>query len=311
MRIVFAGTPEFAERALARLLEAGHDIALVLTQPDRPSGRGLRCTQTPVKRLAVARGIEVYQPASLKAPEHTARVAAAAPEAIVVAAYGLILPQALLGLAPLGAINIHASLLPRWRGAAPIQRAIMAGDAETGITIMRMDSGLDTGPMLMQRAIAIQPNDDAGSLHDKLAALGAEMIVEALAALRRGPIPATTQAAAGVSYAHKLRKEDAILDWSRPAHELARLVRALRPVPGAASAPGADALKIWDAKSVEGEGVPGTVIAVGDAGITVACGRGALAIRRLQRPGGKPVDAAAFLRGRPVVVGERLHATSG
>jgi len=247
----------------------------------------------------------------LKAPEHTARVAAAAPEAIVVAAYGLILPQALLGLAPLGAINIHASLLPRWRGAAPIQRAIMAGDAETGITIMRMDSGLDTGPMLMQRAIAIQPNDDAGSLHDKLAALGAEMIVEALAALRRGPIPATTQAAAGVSYAHKLRKEDAILDWSRPAHELARLVRALRPVPGAASAPGADALKIWDAKSVEGEGVPGTVIAVGDAGITVACGRGALAIRRLQRPGGKPVDAAAFLRGRPVVVGERLHATSG
>lgn len=311
MRIVFAGTPEFAERALARLLEAGHDIALVLTQPDRPSGRGLRCTQTPVKRLAVARGIEVYQPASLKAPEHTARVAAAAPEAIVVAAYGLILPQALLGLAPLGAINIHASLLPRWRGAAPIQRAIMAGDAETGITIMRMDSGLDTGPMLMQRAIAIQPDDDAGSLHDKLAALGAEMIVEALAALRRGPIPATTQAAAGVSYAHKLRKEDAILDWSRPAHELARLVRALRPVPGAASAPGADALKIWDAKSVEGEGVPGTVIAVGDAGITVACGRGALAIRRLQRPGGKPVDAAAFLRGRPVVVGERLHATSG
>jgi len=311
VRIVFAGTPEFAERALARLLEAGHDIALVLTQPDRPSGRGLRCTQTPVKRLAVARGIEVYQPASLKAPEHTARVAAAAPEAIVVAAYGLILPQALLGLAPLGAINIHASLLPRWRGAAPIQRAIMAGDAETGITIMRMDSGLDTGPMLMQRAIAIQPNDDAGSLHDKLAALGAEMIVEALAALRRGPIPATTQAAAGVSYAHKLRKEDAILDWSRPAHELARLVRALRPVPGAASGPGADALKIWDAKSVEGEGVPGTVIAVGDAGITVACGRGALAIRRLQRPGGKPVDAAAFLRGRPVVVGERLHATSG
>jgi len=311
VRIVFAGTPEFAERALARLLKAGHDIALVLTQPDRPSGRGLRCTQTPVKRLAVARGIEVYQPASLKAPEHTARVAAAAPEAIVVAAYGLILPQALLGLAPLGAINIHASLLPRWRGAAPIQRAIMAGDAETGITIMRMDSGLDTGPMLMQRAIAIQPNDDAGSLHDKLAALGAEMIVEALAALRRGPIPATTQAAAGVSYAHKLRKEDAILDWSRPAHELARLVRALRPVPGAASAPGADALKIWDAKSVEGEGVPGTVIAVGDAGITVACGRGALAIRRLQRPGGKPVDAAAFLRGRPVVVGERLHATSG
>jgi methionyl-tRNA formyltransferase len=311
VRIVFAGTPDFASRALARLLDAGHEITLVLTQPDRPSGRGLRATATPVKRLALARGIEVYQPESLKAPAQTARVAAAAPEVIVVAAYGLILPQALLELAPLGAINIHASLLPRWRGAAPVQRAIMAGDAETGITIMRMDSGLDTGPMLMQRAIAIAPDDDAGSLHEKLAVLGAEMIVEALEALRRGPIPATPQPLAGVSYAHKLRKEDAILDWSRPAHELARLVRALRPIPGAATALGADTLKIWQAAPVEGVGVPGQVIAVGDAGITVACGSDALAIQRLQRAGGKPVEAAAFLRGRPVVVGERLHATAG
>jgi len=311
VRIVFAGTPDFAALALARLLDAGHEIALVLTQPDRPSGRGLRATPTPVKRLALARGIEVYQPERLNAPAQTARIAAAAPEVVVVAAYGLILPQALLECAPLGAINIHASLLPRWRGAAPIQRAIMAGDGETGITIMQMDRGLDTGPMLMQRAIAIAPDDDAGSLHDKLAELGAEMIVEVLKALGHGPMPATPQPAVGVSYAHKLRKEDAILDWSRPAHELARLVRALRPVPGAASAPGADALKIWQAEPVEGEGLPGQVIAVGDAGITVACGSGALAIRRLQRAGGKPVDAAAFLRGRAVVVGERLHATAG
>jgi methionyl-tRNA formyltransferase len=311
VRIVFAGTPEFAERALARLLDAEHDVALVLTQPDRPSGRGLRFTQTPVKRLAVARGIEVYQPESLKAPEQSARIAAAAPEAIVVAAYGLILPQALLDLAPLGAINIHASLLPRWRGAAPIQRALMAGDVETGITIMQMDSGLDTGPMLLQRAIAIEPDDDGGSLHDKLAALGAEMIVEVLAALRRGPMPATPQPAAGVSYAHKLRKEDAIIDWSRSAQALARQVRALRPAPGAVSALGADALKIWDAAPVDGTGLPGEVIAVGDAGITVACGSKALAIRRLQRAGGKSLDAGTFLRGRPVAVGERLGAIPG
>jgi methionyl-tRNA formyltransferase len=311
VRIVFAGTPEFAERALARLLDAKHEVALVLTQPDRPSGRGLRFTQTPVKRLAVARGIEVYQPESLKTPEQTARIAAAAPEAIVVAAYGLILPQALLELAPLGAINIHASLLPRWRGAAPIQRALMAGDGETGITIMQMDSGLDTGPMLLQRAIAIEPADDAGSLHDKLAALGAEMIVEVLAALRRGPMQATPQPAAGVSYAHKLRKEDTVLDWSRSAQALARQVRALRPAPGAVSALGADVVKIWDAEPVDGTGLPGQVVAVGDAAITVACGSKALAIRRLQRAGGKPLDADAFLRGRPVAVGERLGAIPG
>ena len=311
MRIVFAGTPEFAERALARLLDAEHDVSLVLTQPDRPSGRGLRFTQTPVKRLAVASGIEVYQPESLKTPEQAARIAAAAPESIVVAAYGLILPQALLELAPLGAINIHASLLPRWRGAAPIQRALMAGDGETGITIMQMDSGLDTGPMLLQRAIAIEPADDAGSLHDKLAALGAEMIVEVLAALRRGPMQATPQPAAGVSYAHKLRKEDTVLDWSRSAQALARQVRALRPAPGAVSALGADVVKIWDAEPVDGTGLPGQVIAVGDAAITVACGSKALAIRRLQRAGGKPLDADAFLRGRPVAVGERLGAIPG
>jgi len=308
MRIVFAGTPEFAERALAGLLAAGHEIALVLTQPDRPSGRGLRSTQSPVKRLALAGRLVVYQPESLKPAETVVRIAAAAPEVLVVAAYGLILPQPVLDIAPLGAINIHASLLPRWRGAAPIQRAIMAGDAQTGITIMQMDSGLDTGPMLMQRAIPIAEDDDAGSLHDKLAALGAQTIVAALDALRRGALRAIPQPASGVSYAHKLGKSDSILDWSRPAGALACQVRGLCPAPGAVSALGAEAIKIWDARVVEGSGDPGRVIAVGPEGITVACGQDALQIRRLQRAGGKPLETAAFLRGRPVALGERLDA---
>ena len=239
-----------------------------------------------------------------------ARIAAAAPEVLVVAAYGLILPQPVLDVAPLGAINIHASLLPRWRGAAPIQRAIMAGDARTGITIMQMDSGLDTGPMLMQRAIPIAEDDDAGTLHDKLAALGAQMIVAALDAVRRGALSATPQPASGVSYAHKLSKSDSMLDWSRPALALACQVRGLRPVPGAVSTLGMEPIKIWDASAVEGSGDPGQVIAVGPEGITVACGQGALQIRRLQRAGGKPLETAAFLRGRPIALGERLDAVS-
>jgi len=310
VRIVFAGTPEFAECALASLLAARHQVALVLTQPDRASGRGLRTTQTPVKRLARARGIDVFQPESLRSSAHVARIAAVTPEAIVVAAYGLMLPKQVLELAPLGAINIHASLLPRWRGAAPIQRAIMAGDAETGITIMQMDSGLDTGPMLMQRAIPIAEADDAGSLHDKLAALGAEMIVAALDALGRGALRATPQPASGVSYAHKLTKADRLLDWSRPAQALARQVRALRPVPGAVSALAGEPIKIWEAQVADGAGVPGSVIAAGADGIAVACGVGALRIRRLQRAGGKPLEASEFLRGRAIAVGERLDPAS-
>lgn len=311
MRIVFAGTPEFAERALAGLIDAGHEIALVLTQPDRPAGRGLRAMQSPVKRLAVRQRIPVDQPTSLKSPEPVARIAAASPEVIVVAAYGLILPSSLLELAPNGAINIHASLLPRWRGAAPIQRAIMACDTQTGITIMQMDSGLDTGPMLMQRAIPIAPVDDAGSVHDRLAALGAEMIVETLAAIFVGRLQAISQPSAGVSYAQKLRKQDATIDWLRPAEELCCLVRALRPAPGAVSQLDGEPLKIWDAQPREGAGPPGQIVGVDESGITVACGGGALLIRRLQRPGGRPLDAAEFVRGRPIAVGQRLGATSG
>jgi methionyl-tRNA formyltransferase len=311
VRIVFAGTPEFAERALAGLLDAGHEVALVLTQPDRPAGRGMRPVQTAVKRLATARGIAVDQPADMKTPAQAARIAAAAPEVIVVAAYGLILPIQVLELAPYGAINIHASLLPRWRGAAPIQRAIMAGDRKTGITIMQMDRGLDTGSMLMQREIDIAPDDDAGSLHDKLAALGAEMIVETLAALRDGRLQAVSQPTSGVSYAHKLQRQDAFIDWSRPAVELARQVRALRPAPGAVCGLAGEVLKIWDAEVVEGQGPAGEIIAVGESGFTVACGSAGLLIRRVQRAGGRPLEAAAFLRGRPLAVGERLSAPPG
>lgn len=306
MRIVFAGTPEFAERALAAVLDAGHDVALVVTQPDRPAGRGLRLAQSPVKRLARARAIEVYQPDTLRADVHVERIAAAAPDAIVVAAFGLILPQQVLDLAPLGAINIHASLLPRWRGAAPIQRAIMAGDRETGITIMQMDSGLDTGPILMQRAIPIGADDNAGSLHDKLARLGADMIVEALAALGVGALAAKPQPESGVCYAHKLGKLDYILDWSRSAQALAGQVRALRPTPGASSTLAGEAIKIWDARAIDGIGTPGCVIGADPGSLVVACGTGALEILRLQRAGGRALGAAAFLRGHPIAVGERL-----
>lgn len=310
MRVVFAGTPEFAERALAALLDAGHDVVLVLTQPDRPAGRGMRATPSPVKRLGLARGIEVYQPESLKPSAPAERVAAAAPELIIVAAYGLILPLRVLELTPLGAINIHASLLPRWRGAAPIQRAIMAGDVETGITIMQMDRGLDTGPLLAQQSVAIEAVDDAGTLHSKLAALGAHMIVDTLNALARGPLVATPQPAAGVSYAHKLDKQDRQLDWTRPAQALACLVRALRPAPGALTLLAGEPVKVWEAQAVDGHGEPGRVIGVGEGGIIIACGHGALAIRRLQRAGGKPLDAAAFQRGRSIGIGDVLGMPS-
>jgi len=308
VRVVFAGTPEFAERALAALVGAGHGIPLILTQPDRPAGRGMQPAASPVKRFALARGLALHQPASLKDAANAAPIEAAKPDVIVVAAYGLILPQRVLDLAPHGAINIHASLLPRWRGAAPIQRALMAGDSETGITIMQMDSGLDTGPILAQQAVPIAPDDDAGTLHDRLALLGAELIVRALEALARGALAPQPQPASGACYAPKLGRQDAQLDWIRPAIELERLVRALRPAPGALTTLGGEPLKVWDARVVAGRGHPGEVIGTSDAGLVVACGTDALALRRLQRSGGRQLDAGSFLRGRPVGVGERLGA---
>ena len=306
MRLVFAGTPKFAQRSLAGILEAGHEVALVLTQPDRPAGRGMRPAESAVKRLAQERQIAVFQPATLKDSEGLARIVAAQPQILVVAAYGLLLPRAVLDCAPLGALNVHASLLPRWRGAAPIQRAILAGDRESGITIMKMDAGLDSGPMLKQSAIPITEYDDAGTLHDRLASLGAEMIVSALAAVETVQASYTPQPSVGVTYARKIDKAESILDWSRPAAELARAVRAFRPAPGATSTLAGATVKIWDARVEQGAGIPGTTLAVGPQEILVACGVGALAVTQLQRAGGKRLSAAAFLRGQTVVPGTRF-----
>jgi len=289
------------------LLDAGHEVALVLTQPDRPAGRGMRPAASAVKRLAQARGLEVFQPESLRDDAARARIAAARPDVLVVAAYGLILPQAVLDIPERGALNIHASLLPRWRGAAPIQRALLAGDAQTGITIMQMDAGLDTGPMLRQESIPITKEDDAQTLHDKLAALGARMIVAALVDTEAGGGRALPQQAAGVSYAHKIDKLEARLDWSAPAVVLERKVRAMRPSPGALCTLHGEAVKVWRAELAEGNGVPGSVLAARPDGVLVACGEDALLLTELQRAGGKRLRAADFLRGVPVATGERLE----
>jgi len=306
LRVAFAGTPEFAAQALQALLDAGYPVPLVLTQPDRPAGRGMKLAPSPVKQLALARGLEVDQPEKLRTEEQRARLAACAPDVLVVAAYGLILPPAVLALPRLGCINIHASLLPRWRGAAPIHRAIEAGDTETGITIMQMDEGLDTGAMLLRRALPIQPTDSTASLHDRLAVLGGECIVEALAALQRGALVAVPQPEAGVTYAAKIGRAEAAIDWGRPALELERAMRAFDPFPGAAAVLRDTVVKCWSGKVVPGAGEPGTVLAVDAEGITVACGRDALRCTVLQRPGSKRLPAGEFLRGFPVSDGERF-----
>jgi methionyl-tRNA formyltransferase len=259
-----------------------------------------------VKRLAIESGLEVFQPATLKDPAALARIAEARPEALVVAAYGLVLPQSVLVVAPHGALNIHASLLPRWRGAAPIQRALLAGDPETGISIVRMDAGLDTGPVLARRSLAIARDDDAGTLHDKLAALGAELIVATLADLAGGRARAEPQPEIGATYAAKLGKDEAILDWTRSAAELERQVRAFCPAPGAVTSLRGEPLKVFRARLAAGSGKPGTVLAAGAPGLRVACGEGALELTELQRAGGRRLDAAALLRGLAVAPGERL-----
>lgn len=282
-------------------------VSLVLTQPDRPAGRGMRLAPSAVKQVALARGLELFQPESLRDAPSLARIAAAKPDVLVVAAYGLILPPAALDTAPLGAINIHASLLPRWRGAAPIQRALLAGDRETGITIMRMGAGLDTGPMLAQERVPIADEDDAQTLHDKLSALGARMIVAALTDLAAGRARAVPQPESGATYARKITKHDAQIDWRTDAGQIERQVRALRPSPGAVAHWRGEAMKIWGARCEAARGAPGTVLAADAAGILVACGEGALRVLQLQRAGGNRLDAAAFLRGFPVAAGERLQ----
>jgi len=281
----------------------------VLTQPDRPSGRGLRAAPGAVKKFALERGLEVFQPTTLKDEHALARLAAAQPEVMVVAAYGMLLPPRALAVAPRGALNIHASLLPRWRGAAPIQRALLAGDRETGITIMQMDAGLDTGPMLSQHPLAIAAADDAQTLHDKLAALGAEAIVQALDGIATGCLSPAAQPAAGVSYAKKISKEEAEIDWTRPCAEIERGLRAFRPAPGARTQLRGESVKLWRASCVTGtpgRGTPGAVLDSGGGGVLIACGEGALLVSELQRAGGTRLAAADFLRGCPIEAGERL-----
>lgn len=314
MRVVFAGTPEFARVALERLLSAGFDVPLVLTQPDRPAGRGLRLQPSAVKQLALERGLAVAQPRGLRLDGRYADDAAAAREALqaskadvmVVAAYGLILPGWVLGLPRLGCLNIHASLLPRWRGAAPIHRAIEAGDPQTGVTIMQMDEGLDTGAMLLREAEPVRADDTTGRLHDRLAVLGGRLIVEALELAACGGLRGEPQPAEGITYAHKIDKAEAAIDWSAPAAAIERRVRAFDPFPGAATALADEAIKVWGARLAEGGGPAGEVLAVGPDGITVACGAGALRLTELQRAGGKRLGAADFLRGFPVAAGQVL-----
>ena len=304
MRIIFAGTPPFAAAALGALAEAGHDIPLVLTQPDRPAGRGMKLTPSAVKQAALARGLPVYQPTSLKTPEAQAAIATIGADVMVVAAYGLILPQAVLDLPRFGCLNIHASLLPRWRGAAPIQRAILAGDTETGITIMQMDAGLDTGAMMSKTVVPIQDTDTAASLHDALAAAGATAIVTALA--NYATLTPEIQEGSQATYAAKLSKDEAQLDWRQPATALARAVRAYHPVPGAWTLLDGTPLKVWAAQVVPGSGAPGEVLCAEADQLVVACGDGALALQEIQPAGSKRMSAAAFLAGRRLPPGSRL-----
>lgn len=278
-----------------------------MTRPDRPVGRGLRAAASAVKQYALAHALPLYQPATLKGDEATSRLKEIRPEVLVVAAYGMILPPPVLELPRHGALNIHASLLPRWRGAAPIQRALLAGDRETGITIMQMDAGLDTGPILEQHRVPITVEDDAGTLHDKLARAGAEAMLEALDKLAAGPLLARPQPHEGVTYAAKIAKAEAMLDWTRPAPELGRAVRAFCPVPGASTLLHGEPLKIWSAEPIVAPPAsPGTVVRADEGAIVVACGEGALAITELQRAGGRRMRSGEFLLGRPLAVGARL-----
>ncbi|WDD95716.1 methionyl-tRNA formyltransferase [Burkholderia sp. FERM BP-3421] len=317
LRVIFAGTPEFAAAALAAIHEAGFAVPLVLTQPDRPAGRGMKLQASAVKRYALEHGLPVAQPPSLRRTgKYPAEAAAALDmlratphDVMVVAAYGLLLPQEVLDLPRHGCINIHASLLPRWRGAAPIHRALEAGDAETGVTLMQMDAGLDTGAMLSEARTPIAVDDTTATLHDKLAAQGARLIVEALVELERsGALASTPQPAAGVTYAEKIAKHEAALDWREPAEVLARRVRAFDPFPGGAGTLDGATLKLWAAEAAPARGAaePGTIVEAGPDGVVVACGAGALRVTQLQKPGGKRLPVREFLAGAPLEAGQRF-----
>jgi len=300
MRIIFAGTPEFAVPSLVAAARR-NEVVAVYTQPDRPAGRGRALSPSPVKRAALERGIEVFQPGSLKTQVARDALAALKPDLLVVVAYGLILPKSILSIPTHGCWNVHASLLPRWRGAAPIQRAIEAGDTRTGVCLMQMETGLDTGPVLLSQPLDIGADETGGQLHDRLATLGAQVLSDGLGLLRAGirPVP-QPQPAEGVTYAHKLDKAEAKLDWSQPAEALARKVRAFNPWPMAEAQVAGERLRIHAAVAIERErdAAPGTLLAAGREGVDVACGEGALRIRTLQREGGKAITAADFLNAR-------------
>ncbi len=317
LRVAFAGTPEFARVALEAIHAAGCVVPLVLTQPDRPAGRGMKLQASPVKQFALDHGIPVSQPRSLrldgKYPDEAgagrAALEAARPDVLVVAAYGLILPAWVLQLPRLGCLNIHASLLPRWRGAAPIHRAIEAGDAETGVVIMQMDEGLDTGDMLLTGRLPIAPEDTTATLHDRLATLGGGLVLDALDLAAEGRLAPVPQPAEGITYAHKIEKAEAAIDWSLPAEVIARRVRAFDPFPGASSALGTEVVKVWRAQALAQDAagaVPGQVLSADAAGVRIACGQGQLLATELQRAGGKRLPAADFLRGFPLAAGQRL-----
>lgn len=305
MRLIFAGTPPFAAAALEALHAAGHDIPLVLTQPDRPAGRGMKLAASAVKQAAQQLNLTLAQPESLKTAEAQHLLRAVAADVMVVAAYGLILPQAVLDIPRHGCLNIHASLLPRWRGAAPIQRAILAGDTETGITIMQMDAGLDTGAMLLKKPVSIAPTDFAGSLHDRLAVIGASAIVEALT--RLASLSPEPQQNALASYAAKISKEEARLDWRRDAATLLRQIRAYNPFPGAFTTLHGETLKIWQADTAgQFSGPAGEILHVDAGSVVVGCGHGAIRLVEVQAAGSKRMPVEAFIAGRSLQVGERL-----
>lgn len=303
LRIIYAGTPEFSVPALQALIDSPHTVVAVYTQPDRPAGRGRKLRASPVKELALQYDIPVEQPDSLRNPEAQHDLASYDADVMIVAAYGLILPQAVLDMPRLGCLNIHGSLLPRWRGAAPIQRSIMVGDQETGVTIMQMNAGLDTGDMLLKKVIPITDQDTSASLHDQLAELGAAALLEVLDRLSMGDITAEVQDESLVTYADKLSKAEAVIDWSQSADEISRQIRGLNPWPVAQTSHQGEPLRVWMARSIKAnhEANPGTVVFEGPEGIDVATGEGLLRVTRLQLPGGKPLDARDFLNGRSLL----------
>lgn len=308
LRIIFAGTPEFAAPALAALIEAGHELVLVLTQPDRPSGRGMKLKASPVKMLAQEHGIPVFQPETLKDLSAQAQIEAAQADVMVVAAYGLIIPTNVLNMPRLGCYNIHASLLPRWRGAAPIQRSLLAGDQETGVTIMEVVPALDAGAMVAKGIVPITEFDTAQSLHDALAKIGADLMVESMRKLANEEhLPATQQDEALVTYAEKLQKSEAAIDWQKSASAISKQVRAFNPFPVAHATLNGEICRIWMAVEKPGSGHPGQVVAINET-IDVACGEGVLSIHELQMPGGKRLKAREFLTGRQLSVGAQFES---